>query len=289
MMSEQELSSEITLKALTSAMPYIKEFKNKVIVIKYGGSQLRVGAELDSFADDIMLLRSIGINVIVVHGGGPQINEALKIYGKEPQFNAGLRVTDKETLNIARMVLVGRVGRDIVNSINRHGGYGVGITGEDGQLFVAEKISEELGYVGEIKKVNASIIERMYREDLIPIISTIGVDEQGQSLNINADQAAAALAIALGAEKLIIMSNIPGLLKNVNDPDSVISELEVDDARRLIESGEIAHGMIPKLASCVEAVESGVRRAHIIDGRQAHSVLMELFTNEGVGTMFYRD
>ena len=288
-MSDQELSSEITLKALTQAMPYIKEFKNKVIVIKFGGSQLRIGNDLDSFADDIMLLRSIGINVIVVHGGGPQIDEALKVYGKEPEFSDGLRVTDKETLNIARMVLVGRVGRDIVNSINRHGGYGVGITGEDGQLFVAEQFNEKLGFVGRVKTVNASIIERMYREDLIPIISTIGVDEEGQSLNINADEAAAALAIALGAEKLIIMSNIPGLLKDVADPESVISELELGDAKRMLSGDEIAQGMIPKLGSCVNAVESGVRRAHIIDGRQPHSVLMELFTNEGVGTMFYKD
>jgi len=285
-MPKQTITSEITLEALTQALPYIKEFKNKVIVIKYGGSQLRVGSGLDNFADDIMLLRAIGINVVLVHGGGPQIDEAMKIYGKKPLFIDGLRVTDKETLNIARMVLVGKVGRDIVNAINRHGGHAVGVTGEDGKLLVAKKINEKLGFVGSITKINSNIIESLLEQDLIPVISTIGVNEDGESLNINADEAAGELAVSLNAEKLIVMSNIPGILKDISDPTSVISELNLQGAQDLLTSPQIAQGMIPKLTSCINAIEHGVPRAHIIDGRQHHSVLMELFTNDGVGTMF---
>lgn len=267
------------------ALPYIKEFKDTVVVVKFGGSQLRLGKELDSFADDMVLLRSLGINVVVVHGGGPQVDEVLKVYNKEAVFKDGLRVTDRETLDIARMVLVGKVGRDIVAAINRHGGYAVGATGEDGRLMIAEKRDPELGYVGTVVEVQAAIIERLYHEQLIPVISTIGVTKDGESLNINADEAASAIAIGLNAKKLIVMSNVPGVLTDINDMDSVISEMTVVEARELMKSDEISHGMIPKIESCVQAVEKGVDKAHIIDGRVEHSILLELFTEDGIGTM----
>lgn len=284
-MQEEQESQKLRLDALMQALPYIKEFNDTVIVIKYGGSQLRVGQELDSFADDIVLLRSIGINVIIVHGGGPQVDEAMKIYGKEPEFIDGLRVTDEETLTIARMVLVGKVGRDIVAAINRHGGYAVGTTGEDGRLMIAENKDPKLGLVGSVKEVRTSILERLYNEQLIPVISTIGVTEDGESLNINADEAASAIAVGLKAKKLIVMSNIPGVLKDISDPDSTISEMTFKEAIALTKSDQISAGMIPKIQACIDAVEGGVQRAHIIDGRLDHSVLLELFTEAGIGTM----
>ena len=284
-MLQNTQNSELRLNALMQALPYIKEFNNTVVVIKYGGSQLRVGQELDSFADDIVLLRSIGINVVVVHGGGPQVDDAMKVYGKEPEFVDGLRVTDLDTLTIARMVLVGKVGRDIVAAINRHGGYAIGTTGEDGRLMIVDQKDPKLGYVGSVKEVRSSIVERLYHEQLIPVISTIGVNEQGESFNINADEAASAIAVGLGAEKLIVMSNIPGVLKDVSNPDSVISEMTSAEAHDLISSDKISAGMIPKIRACVDAVDGGVKRAHIIDGRLSHSVLLELFTEEGIGTM----
>ncbi|HMS24932.1 MAG TPA: acetylglutamate kinase [Acidimicrobiia bacterium] len=285
-MANEEMAAEQRSRALIDALPYIKEFNDCVVVVKYGGSSHAVGPELDSFADDIVFLRSIGINVVVVHGGGPQVDEAMKIYGMEPEFVDGLRVTDKETLMVARMVLVGQVGREIVTAINRHGGIAVGTTGEDGRLISAHQRDERLGFVGEVDGINASILESLYFEDLVPVIAPIGVDEEGQSLNINADEAASAIAIGLGAKKLIVMSNIPGLLKDVNDPESVISEISSIEARQLIDSDSISAGMIPKIRSCVDAVDGGVEKAHIIDGRVPHSVLVELFSDAGIGTMF---
>ena len=284
-MQKELEAQELRLEALMQALPYIKEFNDTVIVIKYGGSQLRVGLELDSFADDIVLLRSLGIKVVVVHGGGPQVDDAMKVYGKEPEFIEGLRVTDYETLTIARMVLVGKVGRDIVAAINRHGGYGVGTTGEDGRLMIAKKKNPKLGFVGTVTEVRTSILERLFSEQLIPVISTIGVTEDGESLNINADEAAAAIAIALKAKKLIIMSNIPGIMKDITDPDSVINNMTVEEATKLTKSDTISAGMIPKIKACIDAVAGGAERSHIIDGRQNHSVLLELFTETGVGTM----
>ncbi len=284
-MEQNSINSTLRLESLMQALPYIKEFKDTVVVVKFGGSQLRLGKELDSFADDMVLLRSLGINVVVVHGGGPQVDEVLKVYNKEAVFKDGLRVTDRETLDIARMVLVGKVGRDIVAAINRHGGYAVGATGEDGRLMIAEKRDPELGYVGTVVEVQAAIIERLYHEQLIPVISTIGVTKDGESLNINADEAASAIAIGLNAKKLIVMSNVPGVLTDINDMDSVISEMTVVEARELMKSDEISHGMIPKIESCVQAVEKGVDKAHIIDGRVEHSILLELFTEDGIGTM----
>ena len=285
-MNNEEMTPDERSRALVDALPYIKQFQDSVIVVKYGGNSHSVGPQLDSFADDIVFLRSVGINVVVVHGGGPQVDEAMKIYGVESERIDGLRVTDKKTLEIARMVFVGQVGRDIVSAINRHGGIAVGTTGEDGRLMLAHQKDPRLGFVGEVDEINASILESLYFESLVPVIAPIGVDSEGQSLNINADEAAAAIAIGLGAKKLIVMSNIPGLLKDVNNLDSVISEMTAIEARQLMDTDAISEGMIPKIRACVDAVEKGVERSHIIDGRKSHSLLVELFSDAGIGTMF---
>ncbi len=285
-MNNDEITSRDRSRVLVDALPYIKEFHDSIVVVKYGGSTKASEDDLSSFADDIVFLRSIGINVIVVHGGGPQVDEALKIYGIEPQRIDGLRVTDAETLRIARMVFVGQIGRDIVTAINRHGGIAVGTTGEDGRLISAHKRDERLGFVGKVNGINASVLERLYNEELVPVIAPIGIDESGQSLNINADEAASAIAIGLKAKKLIVMSNIPGLLKDVNVPSSVISEIRSIEARDLMKSNGVSEGMIPKIRACVDAVDAGVEKAHIIDGRTPHSLLVELFSDAGIGTMF---
>ena len=285
-MENSEMTPTSRSRALIEALPFIKEFHDSVIVVKYGGNSHVVGPALDSFADDIVFLRSIGINVVVVHGGGPQVDEAMKLYGIETKRIDGLRVTDEETLKIARMVLVGQVGREIITAINRHGGIAVGTTGEDGRLILAHQKDERLGFVGEVDEINASILESLYFEELVPVIAPIGVDEKGQSLNINADEAAAAIAVGLKAKKLIVMSNIPGLLKDVSNPECVISEMTSIEARALMENESISEGMIPKIKACTDAVDGGVEKSHIIDGRVPHSLLVELFSNAGIGTMF---
>lgn len=285
-MNNNDMTPAQRSRALVDALPYIKEFHDCVVVVKYGGNSHSVGPALDSFADDVVFLRSIGINVVVVHGGGPQVDEAMKLYGIEPKRVDGLRVTDSETLKIARMVLVGQVGREIVAAINRHGGIAVGTTGEDGRMMVAHQKDPELGFVGEVDSINSAVLESLYSQELVPVIAPIAIDENGQSLNVNADEAAAAIAIGLNAKKLIVMSNIPGLLKDVNNLDSVISEMSSIEARELISGDSISQGMIPKIRACVDAVDGGVEKSHIIDGREPHSLLVELFSDAGIGTMF---
>ncbi len=285
-MNFDEMSSEQRSRALIDALPYIKEFHSSVVVVKYGGNSHSIGPALDSFADDIVFLRSVGINVVVVHGGGPQVDEAMKLHGIEPVRIDGLRVTDEETLKIARMVLVGQVGREIVSAINRHGGFAVGTTGEDGCLIKAHIKDERLGFVGEVDEIDSSILESLHAQELVPVVAPIGISDEGQSLNINADEAARAIAVGLKAKKLIFMSNIPGLLQDVNDQTSVISEISTVQAKRLVSTKAVSEGMIPKILSCVGAVEDGVEKAHIIDGRVRHSLLVELFSDAGLGTMF---
>jgi len=285
-MNFEEMSSDQRSRALVDALPYIKEFHGSVVVVKYGGNSHAVGPALDSFADDIVFLRSVGINVVVVHGGGPQVDEAMKLHGIEPVRIDGLRVTNEETLRIARMVLVGQVGREIVSAINKHGGFAVGTTGEDGRLITAHVKDEKLGFVGEVDEINSDILESLLVQELVPVVAPIGISSEGQSLNINADEAASAIAAGLNAKKLIFMSNIPGLLKDVEDQTSIISEISILEAKQLISSKTISEGMIPKVLSCIEAVEAGVEKAHIIDGRVQHSLLVELFSDAGLGTMF---
>ena len=271
-------------QSLIEALPYIDRFRGAVIVVKFGGNAM-VDPELSrTFAEDIVLLRSVGMKPVVVHGGGPQIGDLLKRLGKESEFRDGLRVTDAETLDVARMVLVGKVGRDIVGAINVHGAYAVGLSGEDGGMIQATSRDPELGFVGDIVKVNPNIIERLLSEEMIPVISTIGSDAVGQAYNINADTVAGALAGALNAEKAIYLTDVPGLLRDVNDPASIIAQASVSELKDLIDDGTIAGGMIPKVGACIEAVEAGASAAHMLDGRVPHVLLLELFTDAGIGT-----
>jgi len=274
--------------ALIEALPYIDRFRGAVVVVKFGGNAM-VDPDLSrTFAEDIVLLRSVGLKPVVVHGGGPQIGNLLGRLGKESEFRDGLRVTDAETLDVARMVLVGKVGRDIVGSINVHGAYAVGLSGEDGGLIRATERDPALGFVGDIVEVKPNIVERLLAEEMIPVISTIGSDPSGQAYNINADTVAGALAGALGAEKAVYLTDVPGLLKDVNDPESIIATSTVAELRGLIDDGTIAGGMIPKVNACIEAVEAGANAAHMLDGRVPHVLLLELFTDAGIGTKITR-
>lgn len=271
--------------ALVEALPYIQRFRGAVVVVKYGGNAMTEPSLATTFAEDIVLLRSVGLKPVVVHGGGPQIGELLRRLGKETEFVDGLRVTDEETLDVARMVLVGKVGRDIVGSINVHGAYAVGLSGEDGGLITAAPRDKALGFVGDVVSVQPGIIEGLLAEDMIPVISTIGSDGAGQSYNINADTVAGALAGALGAEKIVYLTDVPGLLTDVDDMSSIVARADVADIEAMIIDGTISGGMIPKVRACIEAVTAGARSAHMLDGRIPHVLLLELFTDAGIGTM----
>ncbi|MFN3215619.1 MAG: acetylglutamate kinase [Acidimicrobiales bacterium] len=278
-------SAEQRAAALVEALPYIQRFRGAVVVIKFGGNAMVDAALSTTFAEDIVLLRSVGLKPVVVHGGGPQIGDLLRRLGKETEFVDGLRVTDAETLDVARMVLVGKVGRDIVGSINVHGAYAVGLSGEDGGLIRAVPRDPALGFVGDVAAVNPGIIERLLAEDMIPVVSTIGSDAEGQAYNINADTVAGALAGALGAEKAIYLSDVPGLLTDVADPTTLVARADVAELRAWMADGTISGGMIPKVEACIEAVEAGATSAHMLDGRVPHVLLLELFTDSGIGTM----
>ncbi|MEM8923679.1 MAG: acetylglutamate kinase [Actinomycetota bacterium] len=280
-----DYSPELRTQALVEALPYIQRFRGSILVVKFGGNAM-VDPELSrTFAQDLVMLRSVGIKPVVVHGGGPQIGELLGRLGKESEFRNGLRVTDAETLDVARMVLVGKVGRDIVGAINTHGAYAVGMSGEDGGLIRAEITDPDLGFVGEVAEVNPSIIHRLLSEDLIPVVSSIGADASGQALNINADTVAGALGGALAAEKVVYLTDVPGLLADVGDPSSLIRRATVDELRARIADGTVSGGMVPKVQSCIDAVEAGAASAHMLDGRRPHVLLLELFTDAGIGTM----
>jgi acetylglutamate kinase len=290
-MADQELTdldAATRAAVLVEALPYIQAFADKVVVIKFGGNAMVDAALSHSFAADVVLLRAIGLRPVVVHGGGPQIGALLAKLGKESEFRDGLRVTDAETLDVARMVLAGRVGADIVSAINQHDHVAVGLSGEDAGLIVAAQRSEALGYVGDVTAVNRKILDTLLRDQFIPVISTIGADATGQAFNINADSAAIAIAEALGVEKLIYLTDVPGVLTDVADPSSLVSRLSAARARLLIDDGVIAGGMIPKVEACLAAIDAGVGSAHILDGRIAHVVLLELLTDAGVGTMITR-
>jgi acetylglutamate kinase len=272
-------------EVLIEALPYIRRFWGRTIVVKYGGNAMTDGSLATSFAADIVLLHAVGIKVVVVHGGGPQIGDLLSRLGKQSEFRDGLRVTDAETLDVARMVLVGKVNRDIVASINTHGPLAVGLSGEDAGLIEADARDPELGFVGDVKKINPAIVESLLTQNLIPVVSTIGADLEGQAYNINADTVAGALAGALGAEKVIYLTDIAGLLRDISDPASLIAETDNMEIAQLIADGVLSGGMIPKIDACLEALEAGVSAAHLLDGRVPHVVLLELFTDAGVGTM----
>ncbi len=276
-------------KVLIQAMPYIKKYVGETIVVKYGGNAM-INEDLKSAVmSDLVLMQLVGINVVLVHGGGPEINAMLDAVGKESRFENGMRVTDKETIDIVQMVLAGKVNKSLVQLLESHGGKALGFCGLDGRLLMAEKLisSVDLGYVGEIKEVNPAPLNNAMQNGYIPIVATVAGGYDGNVYNINADLAAAQIAAKLGAKKLILMTDIRGLLRDVNDDESLISVVNVSEVPMLKRDGIIKGGMIPKIDCCVEAVRNGVNRAHIIDGRLEHSILLELFSDEGIGTMFY--
>ena len=268
---------------LVEALPYIRRFAGKVVVVKYGGNAM--SDDLATFAEDIVLLHSVGMKVVVVHGGGPQIGDLLKRLGMESRFVDGLRVTDAETLDVARMVLVGKVNRELVSVINAHGPLAVGMSGEDGAFLSASAHSAELGFVGNIDAVDPTLLMRLLDSGLIPVVATIGIDAEGQSYNINADTAAGAIAAALPAEKLVYLTDVEGIRKHPSDPGSLLSTVTVDELDGMIADGSVREGMIPKVASCTAAVRAGVGHAHVLDGRVPHVLLVEFFTDSGIGTM----
>ena len=276
-------------EVLIEALPYIRRFHGATVVVKYGGHAMEDADLARQFAEDILLLHSVGIRPVVVHGGGPQISALMERLGIVPEFRDGLRVTDAESLDVARMVLVGKIGRDIVSAINVHGPHAVGLSGEDAGLIVASARHPELGFVGDVESVNPAILERLLAEELIPVLSTIGADVAGQAYNINADTVAGAIAEAVGAEKVIYLTDVEGLLRDVDDPASLISRIDAKALQALIDDGSLVGGMIPKVAACVHAVEHGVGSAHIVDGRVPRVVLLELFTDEGIGTMITKE
>ena len=278
---------------LVEALPYIKRFWGKVVVVKYGGNVLTGAAAGDEahalrlFAEDIVLMRSVGMRPVVVHGGGPQIGDMLKRLDIHSEFRDGLRVTDAATLEVVRMVLVGKVNREIVGAINWHGPLAVGVSGEDANLLRVVCTDPSLGFVGDVSEVSPELVHRLLDQDLVPVIAPIGTDESGQAFNINADLAAGAIAAALGAEKLVYLTNIEGLRRDVDDPASLIRRIPVDDLAAMLADGSLEGGMIPKVRSCIDAIRGGVARAHILDGRSPHVLLLEIFTDEGIGTMVF--
>jgi len=270
---------------LAEALPYIREFSGKTVVIKYGGHAMNDPDLADLFATDVVLMRLVGMNPVVVHGGGPQITDLMRRLGKEPEFVDGRRVTDAETVDIVRMTLVGKVNREIVASVNRHGSYAVGLSGEDAGLIRVDQRDPALGFVGDVRHIDPTIVLRLLREELIPVIATVGVDDDGNAYNVNADTVAGAVAEALDAEKLVYLTDVAGVYGDWPDETSLISRIDVPGMEQLIAGGKVSEGMIPKLESCVSALRAGVRSAHVLDGRLAHALLLEFFTREGVGTM----
>ncbi len=283
MTSPVGVSDATRAQLLVEALPYIRRFRGHVFVVKYGGSAL--GDDLSLFAQDVAMLHSVGIRVVVVHGGGPQIGQLLARLGKETEFVDGLRVTDAETLDIARMVLTGKVNRDIVGALNVHGPLAVGVSGEDAGMLRVTQRSPELGFVGDVETVAPQIIERLLAQDLVAVVATIGTDDAGQAYNVNADTAAGAIAAALGATKLVYLTDVAGIRADPDDPASVVSRLDVAGLEAMVEAGSITGGMIPKVRSCIEAVEAGVGQVHVLDGRIPHVLLLEVFTHAGAGTM----
>ena len=272
-------------EVLTAALPYIKKYNGKTVVIKYGGNAMINEQLKQQVMEDIVLLWLIGVKVVLVHGGGPEISETMKRLGKQAQFVDGLRVTDKETVDIVQMVLAGKINTTLVNLLQMKGGHAIGVSGIDGGIIEAKMKNEALGYVGEITKIRTQPITDVLEKNYIPVVSTVASDRMGNTYNINGDTAAACIAGALGAERLIMMTDIAGLLMDKDDPSTLIPNITISEAKKLYDSGVISGGMIPKVDCCIEALEKGVNNVVIMDGRIPHSILMELLTDEGAGTM----
>ena len=285
----KELSNAERAEILTQALPYIRRYNGKIVVVKYGGNAMINETLKMQVMEDIVLLWLVGVKVVLVHGGGPEISELMEKLGKEPVFVDGLRVTDKETVDIVQMVLAGKVNKTLVNLLESRGGQAMGISGIDGRLIEAEMKNEKLGYVGKITGINIKPVTDLLEKGYIPVVSTVGCDRDGNTYNINGDTAAARIAGALGAERLIMMTDIAGILRDKDDPTTLIPEVTVADAAALQKEGVISGGMIPKVECCIEAIKSGVENVIIMDGRVPHSILMELLTDEGAGTMVKGD
>ena len=274
------------VRVLSEALPYIQQFSGRTVVVKYGGAAMKDSTLKSTVMRDIVFLACVGLHPVVVHGGGPEINTWLGKLGIEPQFKNGLRVTDAPTMDVVEMVLVGRVNKEIVSLINTAGGSAVGLCGKDGGLIRARPRGEEgIGFVGEVSHLNPQLVESLIEAGYIPVISSVAADEMGQPYNINADTVAGELAAALGAEKLILLTDIPGILKDKDDQSTLIPKMDIQTARQLIDDGVVAGGMIPKVQCCVRSLAQGVRAAHILDGRIPHSLLLETFTDSGIGSM----
>ena len=285
----REFTNMQRAEVLTQALPYIKKYSGKIVVVKYGGNAMVNETLKQQVMEDMALLWLIGVKVVLVHGGGPEISETMKRLGKKSEFVNGLRVTDRETVDIVQMVLSGKVNKTLVNLLQMKGGHAVGLSGIDGGILEATMKDEALGYVGEITKIRTQPITDLLEKNYIPVISTIASDRQGNTFNINGDTAAACIAGALHAERLIMMTDIAGLLRDKDDPSTLIPEITVSEAKQLFETGIISGGMIPKVDCCIEAIEKGVKNVVIMDGRVPHSILMELLTDEGAGTMVVGD
>ena len=284
-MKTDELTNRNRAEVLVQALPFIQRYNGRTIVIKYGGNAMTSEVLKEQVMEDIVLLTMIGVKVVVVHGGGPEISSLMKRLGKVPQFIDGLRVTDQETVDIAEMVLAGKVNKSLVSLLQTKGGRAIGVSGMDGRLIEAKLKDPRYGYVGDVTRINPQMITDMLDDGYIPVVSTLGWDKEGHIYNINGDTAAGAIAAAIGAERMIMMTDISGIMRDKDDPDSLISELTVPEAQELCQNGVVQGGMIPKVECCIDALEHGVKAVVIIDGRVPHALLMEILTNEGAGTM----
>lgn len=285
----ESFSNAQRAEVLTQALPYIQKYYGKIVVVKYGGNAMINEDLKKQVMEDIVLLSLVGVKVVLVHGGGPEISEMMDLVGKKPEFIDGLRVTDKETVDIVQMVLAGKVNKTLVNLLEMKGGKAMGISGMDGRLIEAKIRDPKLGYVGTITNVNIEPVLDLLENDYIPVISTLGCDKEGNTYNINGDTAAAFIAGALGAERLIMMTDIAGILRDKDDPSTLISNVTLKEAEHLFDDGIISGGMIPKVNCCIDAIHKGVKKVIIMDGRVPHSILMEILTNEGAGTMVTGD
>ena len=292
----QTVQGQPAVATLLEALPYIREFSGKTVVIKYGGAAMAEEALREAFATDVVLLKYVGLNPMIVHGGGAEITEYMNRLGMEVQFVDGLRVSDEKTVEVAKMVLVGKLNKDIVLRLNRHGQPAVGLCGDDGSLFAVTKQlvpdaageTRDLGYVGTIERVDVNVLNHI-AADYIPVVASVGADGEGRSYNVNADEAAGAVAAALRAYKVVFMTDVEGWLRDPNDPSSLVSEVDVSTVRKELARGGVSGGMLPKLKACAGAVEAGVGSAHVVDGRRPHSLLLELFTDAGIGTKVHAD
>lgn len=289
MINDREYIREIEatrVRVLSEALPYIQQFSGRIVVVKYGGAAMKDSTLKDKVIRDVVFLACVGLRPVIVHGGGPEINSWLDKLGIEPQFNNGLRVTDAPTMDVVEMVLVGRVNKEIVSLINQAGGSGVGLCGKDGNLIKARPEGRQgIGFVGEVNTMDVRLLESLLKDGHIPVISSVAADDSGQAYNINADTVAGEIAAALGAEKLILLTDTTGILQDYKDPSTLLYKLDIQQARNLIASGVVGGGMIPKVNCCVRSLAQGVKAAHIIDGRIPHALLLEIFTDSGIGSM----